>query len=206
MSTLLHLDSSPMPSSVSRELGREFVRTWTAAHSDGKVIYRDLAATPPPIVDATWVGAVYTPDNARTPEQNAAIVVSEQLIGELEKADEYVIGVAMHNFSIPSTLKLWIDQIARVRRTFAYGANGPEGLLKGKKATILIASGGNYDVGTAMEGYNFITPYMKAVLGFLGVTDIQFVHVHNAAQLNSGTVDREIFLLPSLEKVKAIAA
>ena len=206
MPTLLHLDSSPMPSSISRELGREFVTTWKAAHPDSTVIYRDLSANPPAAVDANWVGGVYSPVEAHTPEQKAALAPSNELIAELEQADEYVIGVAMHNFSIPSTLKLWIDQIARANRTFSYGPNGPEGLLKGKKATILIASGGVYDLGTPMASYNFVEPYLRTVLGFLGVTNVEFVAAGGAAQLMSGKIDRETFLKPSLERVHTIAA
>ena len=147
MHTLLHLDSSPSPSSVSRELTREFVRTWKAAHPDGQVIYRDLAANPPKPVDARWMGASYTPPGARTVEQTEALAVSDELIGELERADEYVFGVAMHNFGIPAVLKLWIDQIVRSGRTFSYSEQGPKGLLRGKKATAVVASGGVYEPG-----------------------------------------------------------
>lgn len=117
MPTLLQLDSSPLPTSVSRELTREFVKAWEAAHPDGKVIYRDLAAAAPKPLDAAWIYSSFTPEAARTPEQVATLAVSEELIRELDEADEYVIGVAMHNFSIPSVLKLWIDQIARSGKT-----------------------------------------------------------------------------------------
>src|SRR6266851_938896 len=175
MPTLLHLDSSPLESSISRELTREFVKTWKNAHPDGTVIYRDLAANAPKPVDTGWIYSSFTPEANRTPEQKAALAFSDELIAELERADEYVFGVAMHNFSIPSTLKLWIDQVARRGRTFSYGANGPQGLLQGKKATVVIASGGVYALGTPMGGLNFVEPYLKAVLGFLGVTDVTFV-------------------------------
>src|SRR5947208_1369074 len=102
MPVLLQIDSSPLESSITRELTREFVKTWKAAHPEGAVISRDLAANPPKPIDAAWVGASYTPAEARTPEQNAALAVSDDLIGELEAADEYVFGVAMHNFGVPS--------------------------------------------------------------------------------------------------------
>ena len=206
MSTLLHLDSSPLDSSISRELTREFVNAWTAAHPGGKVIYRDVAADAPKPVDAAWIGAAYTPDDSRTAEHKAALKLSDELIAELEAADEYVFGVAMHNFSIPATLKLWIDQIARRGRTFAYGANGPEGLLKGKKATILAASGGAYEAGTPMGSFNFADPYLKTVLSFLGVTDVTVVNAGGAAQVMMGSVDRDSFLKPHLEQVRSIAA
>ena len=206
MPTLLQLDSSPLDSSISRELTREFVKTWKDAHADGSVIYRDVAAHPPKPLDAAWIGANFTPAEALTAEQSALLGPSEELVGELERADEYVFGVAMHNFSIPSTLKLWIDQIARRGRTFNYGANGPEGLLKGKKATVLIASGGVYAVGTPAGGMNFVEPYLKAVFSFLGVTDVTFVTAGGAAQVMMGAVDRDVFLKPVLEQVHSVAA
>jgi FMN-dependent NADH-azoreductase len=206
MPTLLHLDSSPLDSSISRELTREFVKTWKAAHPDGKVIHRDVAAHPPKPVDAAWIGAGFTPKDARTPEQTAILAPSEELIAELANADEYVFGVAMHNFSIPSTLKLWIDQVVRAGRTFSYGANGPEGLLKGKKATILVASGGMYETGTPMSAYNFVDPYLKTILGFVGVTDVKVVAASGASKVMMGAVDRDTFLKPTLEQVRSVAA
>jgi FMN-dependent NADH-azoreductase len=206
MPTLLHLDSSPLESSISRELTREFVKTWKAAHPDGTVIDRDLNAQPPKPLDAAWIGSAYTPEAARTPEQRAALAVSDELIAELERADEYIFGVAMHNFSIPSVLKLWIDQIARKGRTFDYNETGARGLLQGKKATIVIASGGVYDLGTPAGMMNFVEPYLKAVLGFLGVTDIKFVTASGASQLMQGKVDRATFLQPALEQVRTVAA
>jgi len=206
MSTLLQIDSSPLPTSVSRELTREFVQTWKASHPDGTVITRDLAVSAPRPLDAAWIQAAYTPADARTPAQVAELALSEELIGELERADEYVIGVAMHNFSIPAVLKLWIDQIARRGRTFQYTSAGPEGLLKGKKATIIIATGGLYGNDSPAKGFNHADPYLKTVLGFLGVKDITVVAAGGAAQLASGSIDRPTFLKPSLDQVRALAA
>src|ERR1700694_2412978 len=120
MPPLLHLDSSPLEGSISRELTREFVKPWQTPHPDGTVIYRDLAAKPPKPVDTAWIYSSFTPEASRTPEQKAALATSDELIAELERADQYVIGVAMHNFSIPSVLKLWVDQIVRSGRTFVY--------------------------------------------------------------------------------------
>ena len=148
MATLLHLDSSPLASSISRELTREFVTNWKNAHPTGRVIYRDLAANPPRNIDQSWIYAAHTPIEARQPEQTALLAYSEECIAELEQADEYVLGVAMHNFSIPAVIKLWIDQVVRGGRTFSYGPEGPKGLLAGKKATILAATGGVYQAGT----------------------------------------------------------
>jgi len=195
-----------LESSISRELTREFVKTWKTAHPDGAVVYRDIAAHTPKPIDAAWIGAGFTPVDARTPEQIAVLAPSEELIAELENADEYVFGVAMHNFSIPSSLKLWIDQITRSGRTFSYGQDGPKGLLQGKKAAILVASGGVYEPGTPASSFNFIDPYLKTILGFLGVTDVKIVTASGAAQVMMGTVDRETFLKPTLELVRSVAA
>src|SRR5271156_1643922 len=155
MATLLHIDSSPLASSVSRELTREFISNWKAVHPGGPVIQRDLAANPPQPIHQGWIYSAFTPEEARTPEQKAWLAYSDASIDELLQADELVIGVAMHNFSIPSVLKLWIDQIVRKGRTFDYGSDGPKGLLAGKKATLLVATGGEYAAGTPMAGYNF---------------------------------------------------
>src|ERR1700756_2697665 len=142
MATLLHIDSSPLgDASISRQLTNEFVQNWKKANPDGKVITRDLSKTILKPVTAEWVGAAYTPEDARQAGQRELLSVSDALIAELEAADEYVFGVPMHNFSVPSVLKLWIDLVARVNKTFSYASGSPEGLLKGKKATFLIASG-----------------------------------------------------------------
>ena len=205
MATLLHLNTSPLASSVSRELTREFVSNWTARHPSGKVIDRDLAANPPKPLDQAWIYATFTPEEALQPEQKDLIAYSDEAIAELEQADEYVMGVAMHNFSIPAVLKLWIDQVVRRGRTFSYGAEGPKGLLSGKKATVLVATGGVYDAGTPYAAFNFIEPYLRTVLGFVGITDVKFVTAGGTAQLMSGTVDRGQFLQPHLDQVRSIA-
>src|ERR1700734_4364629 len=175
MPTLLHIDSSPLYGrSVSRELTAAFVSQWKSSHPDGRVIYRDLNATAIPPVNAEWVGAVYTPEQARTSQQKELLSLSDSLLAELEQADEFIIGVPMHNFGVPSVLKLWIDQIARLGRTFSYGKGGPKGLIVGKKATFIIATGGIY-AQTQMASFNFVEPYLRSVFGFLGVTDATFL-------------------------------
>jgi FMN-dependent NADH-azoreductase len=206
MSTLLKITSSPLQSSISSELTAEFANTWKAKNPNGTVISRNLSEAPPKPIDQTWVGAAFTPEGGRTDEQKAVLAPSDDLIAELQEADEIVIGVAMHNFSIPSVLKLWIDQVARSGKTFKYGANGPEGLLKGKKATILVASGGVYEAGTPAGALNFVEPYLRAVLSFVGITDVKFVTAAGAAQIMMGAVDREAFLKPTIEQVRALAA
>src|SRR5260370_18277441 len=111
-----------------------------------------------PPINAQWVGAVYTPEQARTSQQKELLSLSDSLLAELEQADEYVIGVPMHNFGVPSVLKLWIDQIARVGRTFSYGDGGPKGLIIGKKPTFIIATVGIDDYKTQMASFHLEWP------------------------------------------------
>jgi FMN-dependent NADH-azoreductase len=205
MPTLLHIDSSPLYGrSVSRELTGAFVAQWKSSHPDGTVIERDLNSTSIPPVTADWVGAVYTPETARTPQQKELLSLSDSLIAELERADEYVFGVPMHNFGVPAVLKLWIDQISRVGRTFSYAGGTPKGLLVGKKATFIIATGGMYDAQTQMASFNFVEPYLRSVFGFLGVTDATFLTAGGTAVLNQGH-DRNAFLAPHLQAVQTHA-
>src|SRR6202046_3495461 len=205
MSTLLHIDSSPLYGrSVSRELAAAFVTQWKASHPDGRVIDRDLNATAMPPINAEWVGAVYTPEQTRTPQQKKLLSLSDSLLAELEQADDYVIGVPMHNFGVPSVLKLWIDQIARVGRTFSYTGGAPKGLLAGKKATFIVATGGIYDAQTQMASFNFVEPYLRSVFGFLGLTDATFLTAGRTAALNQGH-DRGAFLAPHLQSVQTHA-
>ena len=138
---------------------------------------------------------------ARTPQQKELLSLSDSLLAELEQADEYVIGVPMHNFGVPSVLKLWIDQIARVGRTFSYSEKGPKGLITGKKATFIIATGGIYDAQTRMASFNFVEPYLRSVFGFLGVTDATFLTAGGTSALNQGK-DRNTFLAPHLQAVQ----
>ena len=203
MSTLLHISSSPLYGrSISRELTAAFVAQWKASHPDGTVIDRDLNATAIPPVAGDWVGAAYTPAEARTPQQKEVLALSDALLDELEQADEYVFGVPMHNFGVPSVLKLWIDQIARVGRAFTYADGTPKGLIKGKKATFLVATGGIYDAQTQMASFNFVEPYLRSVFGFLGVTDVTFFTAGGTAALNHG-LDRDSFLAPHLQAVQS---
>jgi FMN-dependent NADH-azoreductase len=205
MVTLLHIDSSPLYArSVSRELTAAFVSQWEASHPDGRVIYRDLNATTIPPITAEWVGAVYTPEEARTPQQKEVLALSDSLLAELEEAGEYVVGVPMHNFGVPAALKLWIDQIARAGRTFSYAGGAPKGLLVDKKATFIVATGGVYDAQTQMASFNFVEPYLRSVFGFLGVKDTTFLTAGGTTALSQGG-DRNAFLAPYLQAVQTQA-
>jgi FMN-dependent NADH-azoreductase len=203
MPNLLQIDSSPLGGdSFSRQLTAEYVQRWQQRHPNGKVVKRDLATTKLAPVSAEWIGAVYTPEANLSPGQRELLATSNDLIAELQAADEYVFGVPMHNFSIPSVLKLWIDQIVRIGQTFAYANGAPIGLLVNKKATFLVASGGVYDEGTPMAALNFVEPYLRAVFGFLGVTDTRFIHAGGTAKRLYG-VEREIILEPALASIRA---
>jgi FMN-dependent NADH-azoreductase len=203
MPTLLRVDSSPFPgeASFSRQLTSEFAAHWRESNPDGAVIERDLARTPLAPPSAEWIAAVYTPEASQTPQQKAALATSDELISELQTADEYVFGVAMHNFSIPSGLKLWIDEVARVGKTFSYDGGRPAGLLRGKKATFLVATGGVYEQGTPMAAFNHIEPYLRSVFGFLGVTDVTFINASGTSRARAG-VDRAAILQPALESIR----
>jgi len=204
MAPLLRIDSSPLASdaSFSRQLTTEFVQHWQRTHPDGKLITRDLVTTKLQPLSAEWIGAAYTPEASRSPRQQEVLALSNQLIAELEAADEYVIGVAMHNFSVPSVLKLWIDQIARAGKTFSYQDGTPAGLLRNKKATFFIASGGVYDQGTPMAVMNFVEPYLRSLFGFIGVTDTSFITAGGTGKLQYG-VDRQTILQPALASIHA---
>lgn len=205
MPTLLHIDSSPLYGrSVSRELTGAFVTQWKASHPDGRVIERDLNATAIAPITEAWVGAVYTPDETQAPEQKKLLALSDSLIAELKETDEYVIGVPMHNFGVPSVLKLWIDQISRVGKTFSYEDGTPKGLIVGKKATFIIATGGIYDAQTQMASLNFVEPYLRSLFGFLGLTDAIFLTAGGTMALNHGQ-DRDTFLAPHLQAVQTHA-
>jgi len=177
MTRLLHISSSPLPSlSKSRAVADEFVAAWKAQRPETVVTERDLAATAIPHFGIDLLTAFGIPAEKRSAEQTAALALADALIAELEAAEVVVIGAPMHNFSISSTLKAWIDHVARAGRTFRYTANGPEGLLTGKKVFVVLSRGGIYSEGPA-QVMDFQEPYLRAVLGFLGLKDVTFIRV-----------------------------
>jgi len=176
MSTILVLTASPRGErSFSRTLTTDFARLWAQHHPQDTVLLRDIGHHPVPHVTEPWVVGAFAPADSQNAESKAAIAVSDQLVDEFLAADRYVFGVPMYNLNIPSTFKAYIDQIVRPGKTFAVGPNGYEGLVKGKKALFITSSGGSYHPGTPFAAYNFQEPYLRAIFGFIGVTDIQFV-------------------------------
>jgi len=195
MSTILHVDSSPSgDASVSRRLSREFVDNWKDANPEGKVIRRDLTTTSLTSIDAQWIGAAYARPDSLTAAQRERLALSDTLIAELRQADEFVFGVPMHNFSVPSVFRLWLDQVMRAGKTFAYVNGAPTGLLTGKKAHFIVASGGVYDTGSPAVSFDFVQPYLRTIFGFLGVTDTSFYNAGGVAAIGSGQLDRQAFL------------
>ena len=173
MSTLLEIDVSPRgPSSTSRKLATLFVQEWQSAHPGGQVVVRDLTKTHLPFVDLAWIGGAYTPADQHSPESAAAIKISDDLIAELKAADHIVLGTPMFNFSIPAVLKAYIDHIVRVGVTVS-----PDnvGLLTGKKATIILATGGDFSPGSPVEQYNQASGYLRQVLAWIGITDVEII-------------------------------
>jgi FMN-dependent NADH-azoreductase len=176
MSTILVITASPRGErSTSRALTTGFAQLWAQHHPQDTVLLRDVGHHPVPHVTESWIVGAFAPAEAQTAESKAAIAVSDQLVDEFLAADRYVFGVPMYNFNIPSTFKAYIDQIVRGGRTYARGPQGFEGLVKDKKVLFITSSGGAFPSGTPMAAYNFQEPYLRAVFGFIGVTDIQFV-------------------------------
>ena len=169
--------SGRIEGSTSRALSRDLISALEDRYGDIDVVDRDLA-TGVPVVDEAWIEANFTPEESRTEQHRKTLAYSDTLIAELQNADVLVIGVSMYTFSITATLKAWIDMIARARLTFRYTENGPQGLLSGKKAYLVVATGG-VPVGSPMD---FATPDLRHALAFVGITDVEIVA---ADRLNS---------------------
>src|SRR5512139_1509686 len=168
---VLRVDASARAEgSVTRQLADLMLRELDERVPGLSVARRDVAAGLP-FVDAAWVGANLTEPEARNAAQRQALAKSDQLVAEVMAADVLVIATPIYNFSVPASLKAWIDQIARARLTFRYTEHGPQGLLSGKKAYVLVATGGT-EVGGAVD---FATPWLKFVLGFLGIADVEVI-------------------------------
>lgn len=172
MKKILHIISSPRgDASMSIKLSNAIVDQIKDTYPGSTVHIKDLAKVPFPHLEEAHLTSIFTPAESRTPENLAAIKHSDVAIEEVQNADIIVIGVPFYNFGIPSTLKAWIDHITRAGITFGYGENGPVGLIKEKKVYLAIASGGVYSDGP-MKSADFADPYLKFMLGFLGMTDV----------------------------------
>lgn len=184
--TVLRIDASARhQGSTTRQLADALIDALRVRHGHLPIITRDLALSPPPLLDADWIAANFTEPQARTAAQRAALAYSDQLIAELTAADVVILGVPVYNFGVPAALKAWIDLVARARVTFRYSENGPQGLLEGKRAYVVLASGGVAAGGPT----DFASGYLRQVLGFLGITDVEVIAA-DQAMLRSDAVSR----------------
>lgn len=175
---ILQINSSARAeNSHSTRLAATLVERLRAAQPQTTLAVRDLGRTPHPMLDEAALQALFSPAEQRTPEQAARVAQDDALIAEIQAADVVVIGVPMYNFGVPAQLKNWIDAISRAQVTFRYTANGPEGLLTGKKVYVALTRGGLYR-NTPNDTQ---TPYLKTFFGFLGMTDVQFVYAEGLA-------------------------
>jgi FMN-dependent NADH-azoreductase len=179
MSHVLLITSSPRLDSHSTRVARQLAEK-LASRSESSLTVRDLTRQPLPHIDDTFAVARNTPPQLLTSAQKSALSMSDELLAELLAADTVVIAAGMINFGIPSSLKAYVDHVVRPGVTFRYGEKGPEGLVKGKKAYIVVARGGVYSQGP-MQAYNFQDTYLKVALGFIGITDVEVIAVEGIA-------------------------
>jgi FMN-dependent NADH-azoreductase len=176
---VLHIDTSPAADSATRQLTETFVARLRGLQPGVEVTHLDLAAEPPPLIDAAWIAADTTDPAERSPEMRAAIAPSDAYIAQVFAADTFVLGLPMHNFTVPAAFKLWIDHIVRHGETFEFGPDGVTGHLAGRRALVATARGGFY--AETDPGSDFQEPYVRKVLGFLGIGDVAFVHAEGLA-------------------------
>lgn len=176
---LLQVDASPRRDSVSRQLTAHFAANWKKRFPQGEVIHRDLAKSSIPLINNDWIEGAFSNPQQHTAAHREALKFSEAVIAEVQAAEVIVIGDPMHNFSTSGRLKAWLDQLVRAGKTFAYGEGGPKGLLSGKKVFVLTSRGGAYKPGTPYAELDFQEPYLRRLLGFIGLTDVKFIHAEN---------------------------
>jgi len=187
--------------SVSRDLSENLVAALEDRYGAVRLKRRDLA-TGVPFVDEAWIEANFTPDEERSARHRETLAYSDELVNELKEADVLVLGVPVYNFSIPAALKAWIDMVARARLTFRYTENGPRGLLTGKKAYLVVATGG-VPVGSAVD---FATPYLRHALSFIGITDVEVIAADRLNSDRENSIDRARAQIAELVHLNADAA
>jgi len=198
MKKILHIISSPKgDNSYSTKLGNAVVDKLIATHPGSTVLVNDLSTHPFPHLEEATLTAFYTPPADQTPESKVALKNSNQAISEIMEADFIVISTPLWNFGIPSVLKAWIDHIARANVTFSYSEAGAEGLIKNKTAYLAMASGAIFSNGP-FQSMDFVSSYLKGILGFLGITDLSVFRVEGSAYPGQA----EIALQKGLDSVR----
>nr|WP_314398684.1 FMN-dependent NADH-azoreductase [Pseudomonas lundensis] len=199
MSRVLIIESSARQlDSFSRQLTRQFISQWQAAHPADLIMVRDVARNPVPHLDANLLGGWMKPEEQRSEAEQASLQRSNELTDELLAADVLVMAAPMYNFAIPSTLKAWLDHVLRAGVTFKYTDTGPQGLLTGKKAYVLTARGGLYAGSTT----DHQEPYLRQVMAFIGIHDVTFIH---AEGMNLGGDFQEKGLNQARSRISEIA-
>lgn len=192
MTKLLVIETSPRgEQSVSRNMTRRFVQDWLGAHPDGEIIERDLVDAGLQFVSAAWLQAYFTPAEQHSAEMANELQLSDELIKELLAVDHIVIATPVYNYNVPAVLKAWIDHV--VRKGLTLGFDG-RGLVTGKKATVLIASGGIYTEGSPIQNRDIATQYLRLVLDVIGISDVTFVAGGGAKAVDLGEITMEEFV------------
>jgi FMN-dependent NADH-azoreductase len=203
--TLLHITVSPRGNhSISRQLGAAAVREWKEHNPEGHVVERDLARTSLSFVDSEWIAGAFSPPEKETDGHKRALAISDELISELKQADEIILDTPMYNHASPAVLKAWIDHVVRAGKTFRYTSGGrPEGLLASKniKALVIIASGGKYTGDPGLAALDYEAPYLRFILGFMGITDVRFIQAGGTGAIMQGRVSASDFLAPYLTEL-----
>jgi FMN-dependent NADH-azoreductase len=183
MPSLLHIDSSPRAASISSRLATAFVAKCRQQNPAGAVVHHNTSLEQIPYLDEATAEAFLDPSGELTPERKLALACSDCFVDELLAADVLVLGVPMWNLSIPASLKAWIDMIVRERRTYAFTETGVAPLVPpGKKVFVFCARGGTYPAGSGLRSLDFQEPYLRAILGVIGLTEIKFIHAERQSE------------------------
>lgn len=204
MTKLLVVETSPRGDhSISRHMTRRFVAEWQAKHPSRDVVDRDLAKTELPFINAPWLAAYFTPAEQHSPEMKETLRVSDELVAEILAADHILIATPVYNYNIPASLKAWVDHI--VRKGMTLGFDG-KGLVTGKSATVLIASGGVYTEGSPIRDRDIATQYLRLILSVIGITDVTVVAGGGAKAVDMRETTMEGFIATLQPEIDAAAA
>lgn len=203
MRRLLVVEASPRgDQSISRNLTRRFVAQWRSSHPTGEIVERDLMKTDLPFVTAPWLQAYFTPPERHSAEMKEALRLSDELVAEVLATDHLVIATPVYNYNVPAILKAWVDHI--VRKGLTLGMDG-KGLVTGKKAIVLLASGGIYTEGSPIRDRDIATQYLRLILNVIGITDVTFVAAGNAKSVDMGETGMDEFVSSFLGQIEAEA-